>query len=168
MNRNKLLPSLVCGFGAAVLTTVPGVKNIACCMIVPLAAVISLNLDHKINHSEFPIKAGPAIFFGILTGVFAAIFSTFFDVLITYLAHTNDFIEALPQTEGFIKQYNLNGLLDQTMAIFKQMSSDITSYGFSVFYAFAMLVSNLFVDIIFGLFGGLVGMSFLNKRTKQN
>ena len=136
MNRNQLLPSLVCGFGAAVLTTVPGVKNFACCLIVPVAAVISINLDHKINKSEFPIKAGQAIFFGIMTGLFAALFSTFFDVLSTYLTHTNDFIDAIPQTEDFIRQYKLNVLLDQTMAIFKQMSTDISSYGFSSFLYF--------------------------------
>jgi uncharacterized membrane protein len=165
MNRNKLLPSLVCGFGAAVLTTVPGVKNFACCLIVPVAAIISINLDHKINRSEFPIKAGQAILFGVLTGIFAALFSTFFDLLTTYLTHTNDFIEALPQTEDYIRQYKLETLLSQTMIIFKQMSNDITSYGFSFFYAFAMLMSNLFVDVIFGMIGGLVGMSFFNKRT---
>jgi uncharacterized membrane protein len=168
MNRNKFLPPLVCGFGAAVLTTVPGVKNFACCLIVPLAAVISINLDHKINKSEFPIKAGRSIFFGIMTGIFAAFFSTFFDVLVTYLARTNDFIDALPQTEAFIKQYKLDTLLEQTMVIFKKMSADITSRGFSLFYAFAMLVSNLFVNTIFGIFGGLMGMSFFNKRSARN
>ncbi|MGA7722810.1 MAG: hypothetical protein WCA84_16710 [Ignavibacteriaceae bacterium] len=164
MNQNKLLPSLVCGFGAAVLTTVPGVKNFACCLIVPTAAVISINLDHKINRSEFPIKAGQAILFGVMTGVFAALFSTFFDLLTTYLTRTNDFIEALPQTEDFIKQYKLDSLLSETMIIFKQMSKDINSYGFSIFYAFAMLVSNLCVNVIFGMIGGITGMSFFNKR----
>jgi uncharacterized membrane protein len=167
MNQNKLLPPLVCGFGAAVLTTVPGVKNFACCLIVPVATVIAINLDHKFNHSEFPIKAGRAIFFGVMTGVFAAIFSTFFDVLITFIAHSNDFVDALPQTEALISQYKLNMLLDQTIGIFKQMSTDISRYGFSAFYTFAMLISNLCVNMIFGIFGGLVGMSFFNKRTKQ-
>lgn len=167
MNRNKYLPPLVCGFGAAVLTTVPGVKNFACCLIVPLAAVIAINLDHKMNGSELPIKAGKAIFFGVMTGLFAALFSTFFDVLTTYLTHSNDFIDALPQTESFIKQYKLDALLEQTMAIFKKMAADITTYGFSWFYAFAMLFSNIFVDVIFGLFGGLAGMSFFNKRVQR-
>ncbi|MGD1006240.1 MAG: hypothetical protein ABR980_03290 [Ignavibacteriaceae bacterium] len=167
MNRNKLLPSLVCGFGAAVLTTVPGVKNFACCLIVPVAAVISISLDHKINRSEFPIKAKQAILFGIMTGVFAALFSTFFDALTTYLVHSNDFIEALPQTEDFIKQYKLDYLLNQTMTIFNQMASDIRANGFSAFYSFGILMSNLFVDIIFGMIGGLAGMSFFNKRTTK-
>ena len=167
MNRNKLLPPLVCGFGAAVLATVPGVKNFACCLIVPLASVIAINLDHRINRSEFPIKAGRAVFFGIMTGIFAAFFTTFFDVLTTYLAHTNDFIDAIPQTEALIKQYKLDALLEQTMGIFKSMSKNIISNGFSISYTFIMLLSNVFVNVIFGLFGGLAGMSFFNKRTTK-
>jgi uncharacterized membrane protein len=167
MNRNQLMPPLVCGFGAAVLTTIPGVKNFACCLIVPMATVIAINLDHRINKSEFPIKAGTAVFFGIMTGIFAAIFSTAFDVLITYIARSNDFVEALPQTEALVKQYKLDAILDQTMGIFKQMAKDISYYGFSAFYAFAMLTSNLFVNVIFGIFGGLIGMSIFNKRTTK-
>jgi uncharacterized membrane protein len=102
-----------------------------------------------------------------MTGVFAALFSTFFDALTTYLVHSNDFIEALPQTEDFIKQYKLDYLLNQTMTIFNQMASDIRANGFSAFYSFGILMSNLFVDIIFGMIGGLAGMSFFNKRTTK-
>ncbi len=166
MNQNKILPPLVCGFGAAVLTTVPGIKNIGCCLIVPLAAVLSIYLDHKINKTDLPINAKSAIWFGIITGLFATLFSTFFDLLMTYIFHSNDFVQALPQTEMVIRHYKLNALLDQTMTILRQMSNDITNYGFSTFYAFGMLFSNLLVNTIFGLLGGLLGMTFINKRTQ--
>lgn len=166
MTQKKLLPPLVCGFGAAVLTTVPGIKNIACCLIVPLAAVLSIYLDHKINRTELPINAKSAIWFGIVTGLFATLFSTFFDLLMTYIIHSNDFVQALPQTEMIIKHYKLNAILDQTMALLKQMSNDITNYGFSAFYAFGILFSNLVINTIFGLLGGLLGMTFINKRTQ--
>ncbi|MCL5031259.1 MAG: hypothetical protein M1480_19830 [Bacteroidetes bacterium] len=166
MNQKKLLPPLVCGFGAAVLTTVPGIKNIACCLIVPLAAVLSLYLDHKINRTDLPINAKSAIWFGIITGLFATLFSTFFDLLMTYIVHSNDFVQALPQTEMIIRHYKLNAILDQTMTLLKQMSYDITTYGFSTFYAFGILFSNLVINTIFGLLGGLLGMTFINKRTQ--
>ncbi|MCK7524986.1 MAG: hypothetical protein MZV64_48975 [Ignavibacteriales bacterium] len=52
MNFKKYLPTLVCGFGAAVLSTVPGIKNFSCCLIVPAAAAISILLDKKINNSN--------------------------------------------------------------------------------------------------------------------
>ena len=166
MNRKNYLPSLVCGFGAAVLTTVPGIKNLACCLIVPLAAIISLFMEHKINKTELPIGFKTAVKFGILTGIFASIFSTFFDVLITYIMHTNDFVQSFPQTEILIRQYKLGILLDQTMALLRQMSNDIQLNGFSFFYTAGIFISNLVVDTIFGFLGGLLGMTFINKRTQ--
>ncbi len=166
MDKKKLLPPLVCGFGAAVLTTVPGIKNFACCLIVPLAAVLSIYLDHKINRTNLPINAKSAIWFGIITGLFATLFSTFFDLLITYITHTNDFVQALPQTESVISHYKLNALLDQTMVLLRQMSNEITASGFSAFYAVGILFSNFVINLIFGLLGGLLGMTFINKRTQ--
>ena len=48
MNK-KYLSALVCGFGAAVLTTIPGMESIACCTLVPIAAGISIFLYKKSN-----------------------------------------------------------------------------------------------------------------------
>ncbi len=166
MNKQKFLPPLVCGFGAAVLTTVPGIKNLACCLVIPLAAVLSIFLDHKINRTILPINPKSAIWFGIATGIFAALFSTFFDLLITYITHTNDFVQALPQTEIILRHYKLDLLLDQTLIMLRQMSSDITTKGFSAFYTLGILLSNFVINTIFGLLGGLLGMTFINKRTQ--
>ncbi len=167
MNKQKLFPPLVSGFAAAVLTTVPGVKNMGCCLIVPLAAVLALFLDHKINKTQLPINFKTAVLFGILTGIFAAVFSTLFDVLITFITKSNDFVEALPQTEMLISQYKLGALLDQTMAIMHQMVHDIKTYGFSFLYTVGIFTSNLLINTIFGFLGGLIGMSFLNKRLQN-
>jgi len=167
MNKKRIMPTLVCGFGAAVLTTIPGVKNFGCCLIVPLAAILALMLDIRVNKTMLPIDIKSVVFFGILTGVFAALFSTFFDVLITFITRTNDFVETLPQTEMMIRQYKLGGLLDETLTILHHMVNQIKTTGFSFFYTFGILSSNLVIDIIFGFLGGLLGMSILNKRSKR-
>ncbi|MHB8579653.1 MAG: DUF4199 domain-containing protein [Ignavibacteriaceae bacterium] len=167
METKKILPSLVCGFGAAVLTTVPVLKNIGCCLIVPVAAFLSLFLDNRINKSLPPIDFKKAIAFGILTGIFAAFFSTLFDVLITFISHTNDYIDALPQTESLMNSYKLTGpLFDQTISMLRSMAKQIQTNGFSLLYTFMIFVTNIFIDLIFGIFGGLLGMSFLNKRNQ--
>ncbi len=168
METKKILPSLVCGFGAAVLTIVPGIKNIGCCLIVPLAAFMSLFLDIKVNKSLPPIDLKKAFAFGILTGIFAAFFSTFFDVLITFISHTNDYIAALPQTESLMKTYGLTGpLFDQTITMLRSMAKQIQTNGFSPLYTFMIFITNIFIDFIFGIFGSLLGMSFLNKRIQH-
>ncbi len=166
MSQNKYLPPLVCGFGAAVLTIVPGIKSFSCCMIVPLAGVLSIYLDHKINKTSLPVGIKSAIWFGFITGIFATLFATSLDVLLTYLAHTNDFVQALPQTEAVVRHYKLNAMLDQTMSMLKQMSNDITINGFSAFYTAGILFSNFIINTIFGILGGILGMTFINKRTK--
>ena len=166
MDRKNLFPTLVAGFGAAVLTTVPGIKNFACCLLLPMAVVVALFLDHKLNKTQLPITLKSAISFGFFTALFATIFSTFFDVLITFITHTNDFIQALPQTEMMVRQYHLETLLEQTMTLLKQMASDIQVSGFSILYTFGIFISNFIINTIFGLLGGILGMTFINKRTQ--
>jgi hypothetical protein len=167
MDSKHYLPPLVCGFGAAVLTTIPGVKSLGCCLIVPLAAILSLFLDHKINKTELPFRFKNAMFLGLLTGIFATFFSTFFDVLMTYILHTNEFVQTLPQTEELVRQYKLGVLLNQTMGMLKQMSKDIQQNGFSLFYIAGIFFSNFIINSIFGTLGGLLGLSFINKKVKK-
>jgi len=165
MNSNKYLPFLVCGFGAAVLTTVPYIKSFTCCLIVPAAAFGSLFLNLKVNNISTPIVAKKAILFGFLTGLIAALFSSAFEILITYITHTNDFVETFPQTESLMRSLSLGSLLDQTIGLLNKMSKDILASGFSLLYAFAITFSNIIIYSIFGIIGGVIGMSVINKRT---
>jgi uncharacterized membrane protein len=164
MSSKKYISPLVCGFGASVLSIVPGFKAFACCLIVPLAAFFSLWLDRRINKISDSISSRQAVTFGLLTGLFSALFITAFDILITFLTHSNDFAATLPQTEALLRDYNLGPLLDKSIDILKKMAEDIKDNGFSALYSFAMLISNLMINTVFGLIGGLLGMSYINKR----
>jgi len=155
---------LVCGFGAAVLSIVPGLKSITCCFLIPIAAFLSLYLEQKINKTREPISTRKAITAGLLTGLFAAVFSTFFDILLTLITHSNDFVESLYNTESFLSNYNLGVIMDETIKALRYMAADIKSSGFSLLYTVTILFSNLVTNTIFGLIGGLLGMNYLNKR----
>ncbi len=164
MSSKQYISPLVCGFAAAVLSIIPGLKPITCCLIIPVAAFFSLYLDQKINRSNEAITSRQAITFGLLTGLFAALFSTFFDTFLTLITHTNEFVETLPDTEALMRSYNLGPIMEETIKILKVMAADIKNSGFSVLYLIAMLFSNLFTNTVFGLIGGLLGMNYLNKR----
>jgi len=164
MSSKKYFPSLVCGFGAAVLTTVPGIKSFGFCLLVPAAAVLSLFLHQKVTGNNADIDSGTAITFGILTGLFAAVFATFFEVLITFFTHTNDFVKTLPQSSSVLKSV-LGPVVDNMMKTFNKMSSDIQTHGFSLLYTIAVFVGNGIMYLIFGMLGGLLGKSFINKRS---
>lgn len=163
-NYKQFTAPLVCGFGAAVLSIVPGLKSIACCLLVPLAAIISLYLDQKINNLKEPVSYRKAITFGLLTGLFAATFSTFFDIILTMITRTNDFVETLPDTESLMRNYNLGAFVEETIKALRVMANDIKHSGFSLLYMITILLSNLVTNSVFGLIGGLLGMKYLNKK----
>lgn len=162
--KKKYLPTLICGFAAAVLTTIPGLKNISCCLIIPFAAGFSLYLHQKINGLVEKISTGTAIFYGFLTGLFAALFGTFFEVLITYITRSNEIVNALPEIESLMKSYGLENLTKASMELLYLMVNEIKEYGFSMLFTFFVLVNNLTINILFGILGSSIGMAILNKR----
>jgi uncharacterized membrane protein len=167
MFSNQYISPLVCGFAAAVLSIIPGLKPVACCLMIPAAAFLSLYLDQKIKKNNESITSRRAITFGLLTGLFAALFSTAFDMLLTLITLTNDFVETLPETERLMRGYNLGLFMEETLKALKVMANDIKNSGFSVLYLIAMLFSNLITNAIFGLVGGLLGMNYLNKKRNK-
>jgi hypothetical protein len=166
MNK-KYLSALVCGFGAAVLTTIPGIQTIACCLLVPVASVVSIFLYKKSHPDLLKIKTGSGIFLGLLTAVFAAVFASGFEIIITYLTKTSDLIVSMPQAEKVIKDMNLGPAAEESMEILKQMVADIKSKGFSFLYAFLITITNLITYSIFGMLGGVIGTAIINKRNNR-
>lgn len=163
----RYLPTFIAGFGAAVLSIVPGIKSFSCCLIVPGAAILALILDQRVNKNSERIAAGKAIMFGLMTGLFATIFITTLDVLITFITKTNDFIEALPQSESLIRELKFGPMAEESLKLMKQMSKQIQKTGFSPLYLFILFISNFITNTIFGIIGGLVGMGLLNKRKME-
>jgi hypothetical protein len=168
MKINRYSPALVCGFGVGVLTTIPGIKNFSCCLIVPAAAVLSLFFYLKINSFYSRLLTKDALLFGLFTGISAAMFSTFFDVLITFIFKSNEIVSSLPQIEVMLNDLNLGDMTKQTMAMIKQMTIEIQATGFSTLYTIFLLLNNLIGDIIFGIIGGFAGMAILNKKYFPN
>lgn len=168
MINKKYLPTLVCGFAAAVFSTVPGIKNFSCCLIVPGAAAISIMLDKKITQSNDKILLGKSIGFGFLTGLFATLFITVFEILLTYFAKSNDFVQSLPEIELTIRQWNLGSMMNESLKLIKSTAKDIGKTGFSFIYLLMILSSNFITNSIFGIIGGALGMSLANRKLRED
>jgi hypothetical protein len=166
MDYNKYLPSIVTGFGAAVLSTIPGIKNLNCCLIIPAAAFLSIYLYNKSTGNDSPIKLNKALSYGLITGLIAASFSSLFDILITYITHSNDLVVGLEQTEEMMQELKLGSLIDASMEMMRTMVKEIEATGFSALYTVMITISNFFIFSIFGMLGGLLGMAVLNKRNR--
>ena len=167
MKYNKYLPSIVTGFGAAVLSIIPGIKNFNCCLIIPAAAFLSVYLYQRSTGNDFPIKLNKALSYGVITGLIAALFSSSFEVLITYITHSNDLVVGLEQTEEMMQDLNLGKLIEASMEIMRTMVAEIIATGFSAIYTVMITISNLFIFSIFGMLGGLLGMAVLNRNRPQ-
>lgn len=165
--KSKYISPLVCGFGASVLTIVPGFKEIGCCLVIPFAAGLSLYLYQKSNKEKEIISIKQALVFGLLMGIFSAIFATFFEVLFSAIFNTNDFVKSLPQLETAFKSFAPQNLLDEVFKIYKNMADDIKINGFSLSYTIYYLLATSITSLIFGMIGGIVGMAFLNRRNKN-
>lgn len=161
----KYIAPFVSGFAAGVLQVVPLIKGFACCLVIPVAAYFSLLLDKKANKQYDNISFSKAAIFSLLTGLFAAIFATFFEVIITLITKNNDITYALPELNKMFSDLPLDNVLKQELIkILTNIADEIKTTGFSLFYTILILFNNLFINVIFGFIGGVIGMQILNKK----
>ncbi|MBK9099612.1 MAG: hypothetical protein IPM14_16175 [bacterium] len=166
MNK-KYLSALVCGFGAAVLTTIPGMESIACCTLVPIAAGLSIFIYKKSQPGIIKINTGSGILVGVLTGVIAALFASFFEVIITYLTKSSDLVVSMPQAEQLVKDMNFGPAAEQSLEVLRRVVNEIQTTGFSFLYTILITITNLITYSIFGILGGIIGTAIINKRSQQ-
>ena len=161
----KYISALVCGFGAGVLQIVPFLRSFSCCFIIPLAAFISLMLDQRATNSKEKISAKKAIMFGIVTGLYAAIFGSFFELFITLVTKHNDIISTFPELQRMIEGFPVTPeIKTEVLNLFQNVREEILTKGFSLLYTFSVLINNFIVNTIFGAVGGLVGAQIINNR----
>lgn len=167
MIDKKYYPVIVSAFAAAVLTTVPGLKSFSCCLLVPAASVFALFLDKKMNGFSQEIKASKALITGLLTGILLAIMSSSLEIFITFILKSNELTEALPEVEILMTQMELGPVSDEIVGLLRKISDEIIRSGFSPIFAFFLFLSNIVTNAIFGMLGGLLGMTLINRNSQQ-
>jgi hypothetical protein len=167
MNQHKYYPALVSAFAAAVLTTIPGIKSFACCLLVPAASVLALYLDQKFNKSEVNISSNKAMITGIITGILIALFSSSLEIFITFILKSNELTQTLPELEVLLSQMELGTVSEDIINMLRNISAEINESGFSIQFTFFLFTSNIITDAIFGFLGGLLGMAILNKQNNN-
>ncbi|MCB9259352.1 MAG: DUF4199 family protein [Ignavibacteriales bacterium] len=161
----KYLPALVAGFGAGVLHVVPLTKSLTCCLVVPIAAFIAIMLDQRANNltGEYELKKGAML--GLLTGIFAALFGSFFDLFITFVTKNNDIITAFNELNSVLDSFPVpNHIKEEVINLMQSVVESIKETGFSALYALSVIFNNFIVNSIFGVIGGIVGTKILNAR----
>ena len=126
---------------------------------------MSLILDQRATNSKEKITAKKAIMFGIVTGLYAALFGSFLDIFITLITKNNDIILTFPELQRMINGFPVTPEIKaEVLNLFQNVREEILTKGFSLLYTFSVLVNNLVVNTIFGAVGGLVGAQIINNR----
>jgi Na+-driven multidrug efflux pump len=161
--NNFFLPSLIAGFSVGVLSFIPGFKNLGCCFLLPVAAFIAVYLYKKSSNTDF-IEFKSALKIGLLTGIISALFSTAFEVVLTLLTRTNDFVETLPQAEIAFQEWELGGMFENTLELMRRMGREIRETGFSFLYTVFLLITNMIVNPVFAFLGAVTARAFFNRK----
>jgi len=165
----KYLSPLIVGFGAGVLSIVPVAKSFGCCLIIPVAAFISLLLDQKANNNYSIIEIKKGIIFGLLTGLYAALFGSVFDFFITFVTKNNDLVATYSELQKLISDFPVSDALkDEILTLLGAVVDSIRTSGFSLLYTFSVLANNILLNSVFGILGGIIGVQILNSRSQKN
>ena len=136
-------------------------------MLVPIASIFTIGLYKKSSPGLLRIQTGTGVILGLLTGIFAALFASGFEIILTYITKSNDLIASMPQTEKLINGMNLGEAAKESIEILKAMSNEIQTTGFSLLYSILITLGNLITYTIFGMLGGAVGTAIINKRSSN-
>ena len=166
--NKKYISPLVVGLGAGVLTIVPVIKSLGCCLLIPVAAYVALMLDQKANNDYSKLEIKKGVIFGLITGVTAAIFGTTFDFIITLITHTNDLVIAFPQLLETLDNFPIDeATREEVISLLSDIVESIKTNGFSPLYTITYLFNNLFTNSIFGMLGGIIGVQILNSQNDK-
>ena len=164
----KYLSSFVCGFGAGVLQIVPVAKSFACCLIMPVAVYLAIILDRRASGDTGTMTLKKGLMIGLVAGFYAAIFGSGLEILITLITKNNDLVVTYPELQKMISEFPLaDTMIQQSQDLLSSVVEDIQQQGFSFLYSFAVVANNIFVDIIFGIIGGLIGAQVINSRVNK-
>ncbi|MEO8210870.1 MAG: hypothetical protein ABI840_09920 [bacterium] len=162
---NKILPII---YGTTVMTLISimpvlNLLNVLCCAGIIGGGFIGVYTYWKqlqSSGSTLTTKDGGMI--GILCGILSAVFVTGFGLLLSLFSDTNPMLEIMKTFD------NMGFELPQEMTQYvEKFSNEFNEYGFSPSITIFSFISNLILYPIFGSLGAILGVSFLNKKSKD-
>lgn len=164
---NKYLPALICGFGSGVLLAIPFLKNTGCCLIVPGAVILALFLYKNANKLDRKILTKEGMMIGLLTGFYAALFGSSFEILITFITKSNQIVNSMPEMKDALSRIADGELYEQVSSLIEKMVDEIQKTGFSPLYALSVIVNNFVLQTVLGTVAGLAGIQFVNRKVNN-
>ncbi len=92
---------------------------------------------------------------GLLTGIYAALFGSFFDIFITLVTKNNDIIAVFHEMGNLIDNFPVSPeIKEEVLNMLSNVVNDIKATGFSWLYTLSIFINNIVLNSIFGVVGG--------------
>jgi hypothetical protein len=161
---DKMLPALYGGIIIAVVSTIPGLSfvNCLCCAGVMFGGLMAVYFyKNTLTPESSPLESSDGVQLGLLAGAFAAVIATVFGIIIQLMfgdvssKMIMEFIERLSES-GSIPPEAMDGI--------RQGIAQSMEGGLQFVQIMIGLVINIILFPIFGLFGGLIGVSMFKSK----
>jgi hypothetical protein len=172
---SKVRPAVIGGAVMAATSLIPylSLMNCACCAGIMLGGLSAVYFYLKQRpKGEPPLETKYGIILGAFAGIFGAIFETFATVIMIKFLSSEYFQGIYAELQRSIDELESSGqtvpsFLYQLEKSFESFIEEIKTSGFSFILTVFMLLFNTFKDVLFGLLGGLIGVSVLQRKSKR-
>jgi len=163
MQSKRFLPALVCGFGVAVISIIPIIQAMSCCLFTPLAGGLGVYLVFKQSHLDegFRLKSSEAMIMGLLIGLISGVFDAVFQSVIIAVSKTNPVDDAIFIIKEYVKITDIPDII-------LDMAKEIEEKRFSLMLTISIFLTNFIVNTIFAAIGGLIGISMIKRKFNIN
>jgi len=155
---SKLTPALAGGAVMAVLSSVPiiSIGNCICCLWILLGGAVAVIIYNRGLPEGQSVNGGEGAVLGLLAGIFGALFGTILSYLFMSLGDM-----------GMTKNI-LRGIMERQNDLSPELENFLRNFeegrAFSPGFILISLFASLFVNIVFGALGGLIGASLFKKK----
>lgn len=163
-------PIFVAAWISALLQTIPVVKNFSFWIIIPNMPIIAGYLIIKSNKLTEKLKYNQILTIALLTGISAAVITSIFDLIITFITKTHDIVTYLPEIENVISQMPAmqTTYFKEALAYLYKISSDITTYGFSLEFMVLTFINFIMINIFLSFLGSFFTYYYTNNVILPN
>ncbi len=161
----KVMPALYGGIIIAVLSTVPGLSlvNCLCCAGVMVGGLMSVYFyKNTLTPESSPLESGDGVQLGLLSGVFGAVVALVLNAVIQ--AAFGD-IGATFVKDIMEKIVESGDMPPEVADKIRQSLAESGTAGARAMGIFFTFVTHIVIFPIFGLFGGLIGVSLFKSKT---
>ncbi|MEO8663860.1 MAG: hypothetical protein ABI462_00075 [Ignavibacteria bacterium] len=161
---NKITPII---YGTATMTLIAilpvlNLINVFCCAGIIAGGFVGVYTYWKqIKDTGLQLTTKDGGMIGILCGILSAVFVTGFGLVISLFSESNPMLEVMKSIDEFGFQ-----IPPEMTQYLEKFSNEFNEHGFSPTITIFSFIFNIVLYPLFGSIGAILGVQFLNKKSK--